>query len=331
MADRVPIDSAATVYRCKMNDADPLGTLNNVVDRDTAEINALVEDAILAGPPMYTMSVAEARQRHDGQARAIRPQDPMGYTRKIETETGTLVARFFVPPVVRSALLYIHGGAWIMGDIDLADSLQAPRAVRAESAVVSIGYRLAPEHPWPAALADCVAAALWLKDFASRTWDTERLVISGDSAGAHLAVSTLLTLRDERGTMPFCGADLRYGMYDMRLSPSVRQYRGAVLDAKTLEWVLDQVFPPDDREQPLVSPLLAALQGLPQALFTVGTHDSLLDDTLMMWARWRAAGNSAELSLHPGGLHAFDYTDTKQARIALDRSVAFIGRCTAVR
>jgi acetyl esterase/lipase len=144
-------------------------------------------------------------------------------------------------------------------------------------------------------------------------------------------VVTLLRVRDQAGRdpSPFCGADLRYGMYDMRLSPSARLYDGAFLEARSLRWILDLAFDESAREDPLVSPLLADLRGLPPALFTVGTDDSLLDDTLFMWARWRAAGSDAQLSIHPGGIHAFDYFPSASSARALDESVAFIKACAA--
>lgn len=292
-------------------------------------INAMIEAAMNAQEPTWKLTPWQARERHDAQGGAPRQRLSRGENRVVTTATGSHPVRIFVPSTVRSVCLYIHGGAWMMGGIDFADDLLAARADRADSVVISLSYRLAPEHPWPAALDDCVAAAQWLIDYADRRFSTSRLLISGDSAGAHLAVSTLLSLRDNFALTPFCGADLRYGMYDLRLTPSARLYKGPALDAPTLRWVLDHAFgPAAARDSPQVSPLLADLTGMPPALFTVGTRDSLLDDTLFMWARWRAAGSPAELSLHPGGMHAFDYTDTADAQAALDRSVSFMQGCT---
>ena len=309
--------------------ADPLAALRLPPEADTLALHEIMETALQAQPFNPTSDPVDVRAAHDAEARRTRPRAAEARDGQIETAAGRRTVRLFVPHEVRSVYLYIHGGAWIMGANDLADHLLWGRAQGGHTAVVSLDYRLAPENPWPHALDDCTAAAEWLADHALEEFGTDRLLIGGDSAGAHLAVATLLALRDEHGSTKFCGADLRYGMYDMRLTPSVRNHRGRAFDAQMLSWVLDHVFPATLREQPLVSPLLAELQGLPPALFTVGTYDSLLDDTLFMWARWRAAGNLAELSLHPGGGHAFDYLDTAEARRALEASVGFIRDVTS--
>jgi acetyl esterase/lipase len=269
------------------------------------------------------------RELGDAQARATRLRVDEAEERVVDTPGGPMPIRVFLPEDIDGAYLYIHGGAWMGGARDLGDQVAWPRAQRGRVAVVSIDYRLAPEHPWPAAGDDCEAAALWFVDYARRELGTDRLLIGGDSAGAHLSVVTLLRLRDRHGLRPFCGADLRYGMYDMRLTPSARETRAGFFDGPTLRWVVDTVFPPALRDGPDASPLLADLAGLPPALFTVGTADSMLDDTLLMWFRWQAAGNQAELRLHPGCPHAFDYFPLLAAERAVDDSAAFIRSCLA--
>src|SRR5205814_788621 len=101
---------------------------------------------------------------------------------------------------------------------------------------------------------------------------------------------TLLALRDGAGATGFCGADLRYGMFDLRLTGGARLYEGVALEAKTLAWCLDLCFDDDVRDSAPASPILADLRGMPPALLTVGTNDSLLEDSLLMYARWRGAG-----------------------------------------
>lgn len=308
--------------------ADALAGLDEEPADDTKALNALVETALSSAPPAYTRDPIEFRTESDNYSRSTRKEVAEAVERTLDTPAGPIAARVLVPPMVESVYFYIHGGAWMMGARDLADELFWARAQQANCAVVSIDYRLAPEHPWPAPGDDCEAAALWLAKHAADEFGTDRMVIGGDSAGAHLSVVTLLRLRDRHGLTPFCGADLRYGMYDLRLTPGARQYAGAALDAKTIEWCLDLCFDPASRDDPDVSPIMADLRGLPPALFTVGTNDSLLEDTLFMWTRWRAAGNAAQLVIHPGAMHAFDYLPIAAAQKSIDDSVAFIRACT---
>lgn len=292
------------------------------------QLSQMMAAAVNAAPPMWEQDPVEHRTVSDAYARQTRARVDHGIDRVLDTDAGPINARLLVPPTVSAVYLYIHGGAWMMGGNDLADEIMWPRAERGDAAIVSIDYRLAPEHRWPAGADDCLAAARWLIDNAKAEFGTDRLLIGGESAGAHLSAVTLLRMRDEAGRepSPFCGADLRYGMYDLRLSPSARQYTGAFLDRRQLEWTLDLCFDGGDRADTVASPLLADLRGMPPALFTVGTDDSLIDDTVMMWARWRAAGNDAELDIYPGGIHAFDYFPVAAAQRVLDRSVEFIRR-----
>jgi acetyl esterase/lipase len=158
---------------------------------------------------------------------------------------------------------------------------------------------------------------------------TERLLIGGESAGAHLSVVTLLRLRDQQALTPFAGANLVYGAYDLRLSQSCRAWgdRLLVLNTPITEYFVRSFVPADRLEDPDVSPILADLTGLPPALFTVGTEDPLLDDTKLMYERWKAAGNVAELAVYPGGAHGFDAFPIALAEEALTRMYDFLEQC----
>lgn len=149
------------------------------------------------------------------------------------------------------------------------------------------------------------------------------------SAGAHLAAVTLIRLRDRHGLQPFAGANLVSGAFDLRFSPSARNWgdRLLVLNTPILKFFADNFVPDERRADPDVSRLLADLSGLPPALFTVGTEDPLLDDTLFMFDRWVAAGNPAELAIYPGGAHGFDGFPVALAGTALERMYAFLNRC----
>lgn len=178
--------------------------------------------------------------------------------------------------------------------------------------VVSVEYRLAPEHPWPAAPDDCETVALWLLEEGSTVFGTETVLIGGASAGATLATTTLLRLRDRDLVHPIAGAVLQFGAYDLSgQSPGGRLYAD--------EWFI-QAYAGHvpDRTNPDVSPLYANLQGLPPTLLLVGTLDVLLEDNIAMAGRLSAAGNDVELRVFPESMHGFTSHPTSMATAALD-------------
>ena len=243
-----------------------------------------------------------------------------------------LVLRVLVPPEVTTpagVYLDFHGGGWCIGSAGYEDKYNVALAEAAGVVVVSVDYRLAPEHRWPAQADDGEAAARWLVDEASSMWGTDRLVIGGHSAGAHLAAVTLLRLRDRVGSVaPFVGANLVYGCYDLGMTPSMRRGHDAlVIPRRSIDAIFEHLLPGVDaegRRDPSISPLYADLDGMPPALFTVGTSDPLLDDSLFMAARWRAAGSPADLAVYPEATHSFPGYPTEMARLANDRIHRFV-------
>jgi acetyl esterase/lipase len=226
---------------------------------------------------------------------------------------------------VTGVYLHLHGGGWVLGGAHHQDGQLEALAKGAQVAVVSLEYRLAPEHPYPAGPDDCEAAALWLVERAHAEWGSTRLLIGGPSAGAHLAVVTLLRLRDKHQFRGFSRANLVFGAYDLALTPSARRADNTlVLSRRVLEWHLNQFGVRGKERDPDVSPLWADLHDLPSALFTIGTLDPLLDDSLFMHARWIAAGNQAELAIYPGGVHGFSGFATALARRANRRMIEFL-------
>jgi acetyl esterase/lipase len=119
---------------------------------------------------------------------------------------------------------------------------------------------------------------------------SDRIVIGGESAGAHLSAVSLLRLRDKHGFSGFRGAALTYGCYDMTMTPSMARWgpRNLILSTPIVAWFIDNFVPEGDRRQPDISPLYADLAAA-AALFSVGSYDPLLDDTLFMQGRWLAA------------------------------------------
>ena len=235
--------------------------------------------------------------------------------------------RVFVPDTVTGVYLHIHGGGWTMGSASFQDERLWRVATEAELAVVSVDYRLAPEHPFPAAADDCEAVARWLVEGSGREFGSGRLLIGGESAGAHLSVVTLLRLRDHDRVGLFRGANLAYGCYDLSMTPSQRRWgdRMLVLSTPIIEWHTNQLLPGLDAEQrrdPAISPLFADLRGLPPALLTVGDDDPLLDDSCFLAARWP----SAELVVYEVGFHAFDLFPIRLGELATQRQIDFLRR-----
>lgn len=231
--------------------------------------------------------------------------------RTVPGPAGEIPIRVFAPEHIEAVYLHLHGGGWVIGAEDLSDPRNAALALATNSAVVSVGYRLAPEHKWPAGNDDCEAAARWLAGNAMAEFGTDRLLIGGESAGAHLAVTTMLRLRDKIGFENWLGANLVYGVYDLRETPSKRTNTvDPILSGAGMDWYgahyLAGTPGETDLENPDISPVMADLSGMPPALFTIGTWDPLLDENLAMSTRWAAAGNVTDLAVYPGGIHAFD-------------------------
>lgn len=301
----------------------------DAISPETARFNQELEKALAELQPIQELEPAEIRRARE-EGRGIWGEIETvaaARERRIAGPAGEILLRTLVPDEVRGVYLHLHGGGWTLGAAHHHDVANWSLARRAGLAVVSVNYRLAPEHPHPAGPDDCEAAALWLIENARREFGSERLRIGGESAGAHLAAVTLLRLRDRHGFRGFERANLVYGCYDLGFTPSVRRWgdRNLILSTPIIAWFTDFFVPePERRADPDVSPLHASLSGLPPALFSVGTLDPLLDDSLFMHARWLAAGNPAELAVHPGGIHGFDLFPTALARAARLRIEQFL-------
>jgi len=232
----------------------------------------------------------------------------------------------------RGVLLHIHGGGFILGGGAQQDAMLERIADGVGVTCVSVEYRLAPENPYPAAWDDCEAAALWLLDHAENLLGASPLLIAGESAGALLAVATLLRLRDRGVVERFRGAALTFGVYDSSMTPSQASARTGVLKAKDIARIADAYAPEkSQRRDPEISPLYADLKNLPPALFTVGTLDAMLDDSTFMYCRWLAAGAKADLALYPGADHGFIETPHPLAAQANARIDSFLAQCLEKR
>lgn len=301
-------------------------------DPQTIAFNEQIEAMLSAGPAWHTMGAQELRDYLVANPLGPPPvQLESAQAREIDGPAGPLPIRVFVPEQVAGVYLHLHGGGWVIGSHEAQDERLMARATATRQAVVSVGYRLAPEHPYPAPNDDCEAAARWLVDNASAEFGTDKLTIGGESAGAHLAVTTLLRMRDHHGYTDFRAAALFYGVYDCRLSPSARTWgeRRLILTTPLMDWFVGHYAGERDLTHPDVSPIYADLRGMPPAIFSVGTADPLLDDSLLLAERWQAAGNEAQLDVYPEACHGFDGFPIPAGAEATARANSFLSRALA--
>ncbi len=301
-------------------------------DADALALNADILQKLSSGPDQWSLppEVVRERRRQGLGAFPLSPRSPQARVIEIAGPAGPLALRIIQPETVRGVYLHIHGGGWVFGAADFQDNRYERLARNCGLATVSVEYRLAPEHPYPAAPDDCEAAALWLARECMGRFGTDALFIGGDSAGAHLSVCTLLRLRDRHGRTPFRAANLFNGVFDLAMTPSVRNWGSEKLVLNTHDiWMFTRHYlrSGGDVRDPDVSPLMADLKGLPPAIFSIGTRDPLVDDTLFMASRYAAAGSDTDLAIYPGGCHSFINFEFPMADKALTRIEQFFHKC----
>jgi acetyl esterase len=232
----------------------------------------------------------------------------------VERTIAGVPCRVFPADEAPSAVyLHFHGGGMILGAPVMNDIPNADLCKRFGLTVVSVDYRLAPEHPFPAGPDDCFAVAAWLLEHGEQELGAARLLVGGESAGGYLSALVALHMRDELDAIHrVAGLNLVFGIYDWGRTPSQRGTRPHdgpdLIDPNEVEFLADCYVPgrsDDERRDPAISPLCADLHGMPPALMSVGTCDHLLDDTLMLSTRWVASGNEAELFVAPDMPHGF--------------------------
>ena len=309
---------------------DPFLFTDAAISAETLAFNRDLQELLSSMPQTHTQTPQGIREKR---LRGGPPWGPVVHSDHarnvtIDGPAGDLVLRVIEVGESNGVYLHIHGGGWVLGGADLSDVGNEAMAREAGVTVVSVDYRLAPEHPFPAGPEDCLAAALWLIENCTREFGTDKLSIGGESAGANLVAATMLGIKDDIGYTSWRAANLVYGVYMLPASPSVRAWdiTGLVLDPETMLWFGDHYAGSarPSTTDPAFSPLFGNLENLPPALFTIGTWDPLIDDTLFMASRWAAAGNEAELAVYPGGVHGFDGFPTSIALEARMRMHTFI-------
>jgi acetyl esterase len=206
-------------------------------------------------------------------------------------------------------LVWFHGGGWVIGDLDSADGTARQLADRAHAVVVSVDYRLAPEHPFPAGPDDCWAALRWVAEHAAELGgDPARIAVGGDSAGGNLAAVTAVRARDTGGPT-LVHQLLVYPATDLTLSHASidENGEGYLLSKVAMTWFTDLYLGTDgDATDPLASPLFTAdLSGLPTATVLTAGYDPLRDEGEAYVAALRAEGVPVDLTRYDTMIHGF--------------------------
>jgi epsilon-lactone hydrolase len=225
----------------------------------------------------------------------------------------------------RHVVLYFHGGVYVMGDAALAAGLAAQIAQRTQAKAISVDYRLAPEHPYPAAVDDALAAYKGLLDAGTAPSD---IVFAGESAGGGLAVATLVNARDQGLPLP-AGAYAMSPYADLTLVGASMESKGALdpllsrvaLEARIPDYVADA-----DPALGLISPIFGDLSGLPPLIIQAGSHEVLLDDAVRLAGRAAAADVEVTLEITPQVPHVFQAYQgmLEEGAWALDRAGEFL-------
>jgi acetyl esterase len=278
-----------------------------------ALLNALVEQGM---PPIECMTVPQARAACAAFVDLQPPAEDVADVtdRTIPGPAGDIPVRIYTPAGdgPRGVLVYFHGGGWVIGDLETVDRPCRTFANAADVVVVSVDYRLAPEHVHPAAFDDCWAATTWVAEHAAELGaDPDRLAVGGDSAGGHLAAAVSLAARD-RGGPAIAFQMLLYPVVDFDwTSPSINDNgEGYLLGRATMQWFWAHYLGAQDPgNDPIAFPLRAEdLSGLPPAFVGTAEFDPLRDEGEAFARKLEAAGTTVTATRYDGMIHGFLWT-----------------------
>jgi len=277
----------------------------------------IILDAFNAAGPLFLRAETAEQARAKMRALLAANQTPLPAIYRVEDRNipgadGQIAARVYTPDgsPPMGVLVYFHGGGWVLGDLESHDGVCRGLANGAGCVVVSIAYRLAPEHVFPAGARDCYAAAKWVAENAvSLGADPSRMAVGGDSAGGNLAAVVSMMARD-RGGPAINFQLLLYPVTDCALdTPSHKEFAadGYVLSRADMEWFWKNYLDPGaERNNPYACPLRAKnLSGLPPALVLTASHDPLRDEGERFAERLIAAGVSVTCTRYEGVTHGF--------------------------
>ncbi|MEX0853773.1 MAG: alpha/beta hydrolase [Bauldia sp.] len=291
-------------------------------------------DHMMSGANPGCIPIAELRSGAAARRKPLNAGGPvMAETRDllVPAEDIPAAVRLHMPatPPSGRVIVYVHGGGWTIGSIETHDRVMREHAAATGAVVAGVGYALAPEAPYPAALMQVVAVVRWLA--AGGVPELAEVVVAGDSAGANLALAACLYLRDCGGPLPRA-ALLAYGAFDPALdSPSCHAYGDAGLilgaDRMRMFWKCYLGERPEAADA-YAAPARADLAGLPPVHLVIAEHDILRDENLGLAARLADAGNPAEHRVYPGTTHAFleAVGMAEPSRRAIDDQAAWLGR-----
>jgi acetyl esterase len=282
----------------------------------TPEVRTILDAlAALGSPPIEEQTPQEVREAY-GQFSALASRAEMASVtdRSCRGPAGGVPVRVYVPtaePGPRPVLVYFHGGGWVIGDVESHDATVRALAAASGVTIVSVDYRLAPEHPFPAAIDDCVAAVRWVAEpsaAAELAIDPARMAVGGDSAGGNLAAVVAQQLRDDGPPLRF--QLLVYPVTDMHLSHSSidENADGYFLTKADMTWFRGHYCAGEDWSDPRMSPLLAsdeAVRGVAPALVITAEYDPLRDEGEAYAAKLEAAGVDAKASRYDSVIHGF--------------------------
>jgi epsilon-lactone hydrolase len=273
-------------------------------------------------PAIEDLSLEESRIYFDQRGQEFPLPDGVSIT---SAEVGGLQAEWIRSANAREDLviLYLHGGGYLIGSLASHRHITAAISQAAGASVLALNYRLAPEHPFPAAIDDAVAAYEWLLQ---QGVNPRQLVIAGDSAGGGLTVATLLTLRDKGIALPAAGVCISPWTDLTNSSESYARVADPMLTKAELDMFAQGYLQGQDAKNPLASPVFADLQGLPPLLIQVGTQEHLYDDSLLLDANAKAAGVDTTLEVWDEMIHVWHYFHPmlKEGRDAINRIGEFV-------
>jgi acetyl esterase len=269
----------------------------------------------MAGDLPTGLSPQELRVVYTEQRIKLQPPRPeVASAQEIEIpgRSGPIPARVYTPFAdagVRPLLIYFHGGGWVVGSLEGYDTPCRRLALKTNCKVVSIGYRLAPEYPFPAAVHDAWDATTWcVRNAAQLSADGRRVIVAGDSAGGTLSAVVAQQARDE-GEPAIALQVLIYPATDLTRETDayVRNAQGYMLTAAALRWFYERYIPnPSQRSDWRASPLLRpSLKGVAPALIISAEHDPLVDENEAYAQRLKADGVPTEYVCFPGMIHPF--------------------------